>query len=100
VNSLDAPTLIDTGGNIGQVWTRVLHYRYNCDANFQGCADEEQFYLANGYGEWQWKHYKNGALVNSTLINDTTPGSTHVDLPCADSYKYRTKDSSTVPSDR
>lgn len=77
-NSLDAPALMDTEGNIGQVWTRVLHYRYNCDTNFQQCVDEEQFYLANGYGEWQWKHYKNGTLVGSTLINNISSGHTDV----------------------
>jgi hypothetical protein len=87
VITLSAPKLMDTGGNIGQVWTRVLHYRYNCDQNFQQCADQEQFYLANGYGEWQWKHYKNGALVNSTLINNEKPGNTNATLPCANSYK-------------
>jgi hypothetical protein len=90
VNNLDAPALMETGGNIGQVWTRVLHYRYNCDKDFQQCTDEEQFYLANGYGEWQWKHYKNGALVNSTLINNVDQGSTQATLPCTDSYKHRT----------
>jgi hypothetical protein len=86
VNTLDAPVLMDTGGNIGQVWTRVLHYRYNCNKDFAQCSDEEQFYLANGYGEWQWKHYKNGLLVNSTLINNMDPGSTDATLPCANSY--------------
>lgn len=89
VNNLDAPALLETGGNIGQVWTRVLHYHYNCDENCQRCADEEQFYLANGYGEWQWKHYKNGVLVNSTLINDMNLGSTDATLPCQGSYEWR-----------
>ena len=87
VNSLDAPVLMDTGGNIGQVWTRVLHYRYNCNADFQQCADEEQFYLANGYGQWQWKHYHDGVLVKSTLINNEDSGHTNATLPCADSYE-------------
>jgi hypothetical protein len=87
VNTLDAPALMDPGGNTGQVWTRVLHYRYNCNSDFEQCADEEQFYLASGYGEWQWKHYKNGTLVNATLINNLSPGSTLATLPCADSYK-------------
>jgi hypothetical protein len=41
---------MDAGGSVGQVWTRVLHYHYNCDRSFQNCKDEEQFYLANGYG--------------------------------------------------
>jgi hypothetical protein len=90
VNDLDAPLLMETGGNIGQVWTRVLHYRYNCNNDFQQCADEEQFYLANGFGEWQWKHYHNGALVNSTLINNLEQGRTDATLPCADSYEPRT----------
>jgi hypothetical protein len=87
VNTLDAPVLMQTGGNIGQVWTRVLHYHYNCNQDFQQCTDEEQFYLANGYGEWQWKHYKHGALVNSTLINNIHPGTTDATLPCIDSYE-------------
>lgn len=87
VNNLDAPVLMETGGNIGQVWTRVLHYHYNCNKDFAQCADEEQFYLANGYGEWQWKHYHNGALVATTLVNDMEPGSTDATLPCADSYE-------------
>jgi len=87
VNSLDAPVLMNTGGNIGQVWTRVLHYRYNCDANFQNCADEEQFFLANGYGEWQWKHYRNGTLRSSSLINNIETGTTAATLPCRNSYE-------------
>jgi hypothetical protein len=86
VTNLDAPVLMDTGGNIGQVWTRVLHYQYNCNTNFQQCTNEEQFYLANGYGLWQWLHYQNGALVGSTLINNIEPGTTSATLPCADSW--------------
>jgi hypothetical protein len=89
LNSLDAPVLMDTEGNIGKVWTRVLHYRYNCDNDFRQCRDEEQFYLANGYGEWQWKHYKNGALVNSTLISQTKSGSSSASLPCQNSFEPR-----------
>lgn len=99
INNLDAPSLMDTGGNIGQLWTRVLHYRYNCDNNFQQCADEEQFYLANGYGEWQWKHYKNGSLVNSTLINNMNPGTAHATLPCPESYKDQAENSSSGTSE-
>lgn len=87
VNSLDAPALMDTGGNIGQVWTRVLHYRYDCNSDYQQCADEEQFYLANGYGEWQWKHYHNGTLVKSALMNNMEVGQTNATLPCPDSYE-------------
>lgn len=42
-----------TSGNVGVQWVRVLHYHYNCDSKYQNCTDEEQFYLANGYGLWQ-----------------------------------------------
>ena len=87
VNDLDAPVLMDTGGNIGQVSARVLHYRYNCDTNFQNCVNEEQFFLAQGYGPWQWNHYQNGTLVNSTLINNIEPGTPTGTLPCANSYQ-------------
>ena len=87
VNDLDAPVLMDTGGNFGQVLTRVLHYRYNCDPAFQNCVNEEQFFLASGYGQWQWKHYQNGVLVNSTLINNIEPGTASQTLPCPQSYQ-------------
>ena len=73
VNDLDAPQLIDAGENVGQVGTRVLHYRYNCE-NFKNCVDEEQFFLANGYGLWQWKHYHHGVLVKATLMNRLETG--------------------------
>ncbi len=87
VNDLDAPVLMDTGGNIGRVWTRVLHYRYNCDANFEKCQDEEQFFLSNGYGLWQWKHFRNGDLKGSTLINQLQEGQPEATLPCEESYR-------------
>jgi hypothetical protein len=89
INDLDAPVLMDAGSNIGRVWTRVLHYHYSCNQDFQQCADEEMFFLANGYGEWQWRHYKNGSLVNSTLINTLDLGSTNATLPCRESYEPR-----------
>lgn len=87
VNDLDAPVLMNTGGNIGQVSTRILHYRYNCDSTFQNCTDEEQFFLAAGYGQWQWLHYQNGVIVNSTLINNIEPGTASATLPCSQSYQ-------------
>lgn len=53
---------------------RVLHYRFDCDRSFWNCQDEEQFFLGNGYGLWQWKHYKNGVLKKSALINNLQQG--------------------------
>lgn len=87
LNDLDAPVPMDTGGSIGQLPTRVLHYRHNCDSAFQNCGNEEQYFLAAGYGLWQWKHYQNGILVNSTLINNIEPGSASGTLPCTQSYQ-------------
>ncbi len=87
INTLDVPVLMDAGGDIGKASTRVLHYRYNCNLDFQQCGDEEQFYLAKNYGLWQWKHYKDGSLVNSTVINEIRPGSSTANLPCTESFE-------------
>jgi hypothetical protein len=87
VNDLDAPKLMNAGGNVGNTWTRVLHYHYDCDKNYGHCDDEEQFYLANGYGLWQWKHYKYGKLRASALINKMQSGIATQMLPCQNSYK-------------
>jgi len=86
VNDLDAPALMDVGGNLGEVWTRVLHYHYNCDGQFQHCKDEEQFYLGNGYGLWQWKHFRNRELLKSALMNDFQTGKSQATLLCDESY--------------
>ena len=69
------------------MWTRVLHYRYNCDPNFRNCSDEEQFYLANGYGIWQWKHYRGGVLVKTTVEDSLENGKSSSDLPCNNFYE-------------
>jgi hypothetical protein len=87
VTNLDAPRVMDTGGNIGQQSTRVLHYRYNCDSAYQNCVDEEQYYLAKPYGIWQWKHYRSGGLVNSALMNNLMAGTPTATLPCSQSYQ-------------
>jgi len=85
VNNLDAPVEMDAGGNIGRVWTRVLHYQYNCDKDFGHCKDEEQFYLSNGYGLWQWKHYKQGSLAKVSLMNHIEVGTAVETLACPES---------------
>jgi hypothetical protein len=87
VNDLDAPSLMDAGGNIGKLWTRILHYHYNCDRAFENCKDEEQFYLGNGHGLWQWKHFKNGEEVKSALMNLLHEGQPDATLPCEESYR-------------
>lgn len=87
VNDLDAPVLMDVGGDLGKLWTRVLHYHYNCDKHFQHCKDEEQFYLGNGYGLWQWKHLKYDEPLKSALMKDFEKGKAQATLPCPESYR-------------
>jgi len=87
VNDIDAPVQMEAGGNIGRLWTRVLHYHYNCDKTFKNCKDEEQFYLGNGYGLWQWKHFRDGAEVKSALINVLRDGRPGAMLSCEESYR-------------
>ena len=78
---------MDLGGNIGSAWTRVLHYHYNCDRRFQDCKDEEQFYLANGCGIWQWKYYRNGELLKTALMNNLVTGKSKMALLCVEAYR-------------
>ena len=87
VNDLDAPALMDAGGSLGHVMTRVLHYHYNCDTSYQNCGDEEQFFLAKDYGLWQWVHYRSGAVVKSGLMTDIGSGTATGTLPCTNAYQ-------------
>jgi hypothetical protein len=85
--TLDASVPMDVGGNVGEQSTRVLHYRYHCDNTFQNCVDEEQFFLAKGFGLWQWKHFQSGGLLKSALMDDLEAGSPTATLPCPQSYQ-------------
>lgn len=87
VLDLDAPDDMDAGGSLGRVSTRVLHYHYDCDKDFDHCRQEEQFFLANGYGLWQWKHFKHGDLVKTALMNDLKKGRATERLGCTESYE-------------
>jgi hypothetical protein len=87
VNNLDAPEMMDAGGDIGQVLTRVLHYRFNCDKHFEGCKDEEQSFLGNGFGRWKWVHLKYGEVVKTTVVNHISKGTAHAIPPCENAYK-------------
>jgi len=87
VNDLDAPAEMDAGENLGRVSTRVLHYHYDCDKDFDHCRQEEQFFLADGYGLWQWRHFKNGSLVKTSLMNDMEKGKPSETLACPESYE-------------
>jgi len=79
------------GAEIRVADTRFDYYSsckvYKCDKNFQKCDDEEQIYLANGFGLWRWKHFRDGALRKDTLMNDLEPGQPVGDLACPESYR-------------
>ena len=86
VNTLDEPIKMDAGPELGRVSTRVLHYRYNCDRSYSHCKDEEQFFLAYGYGLWRWEHIKNGELKKDVLIDELKSGASAEIPACPESY--------------
>lgn len=85
VNDLDAPEEMDAG-KLGRLMTRVLHYHYDCDKDFDHCRDEEQFFLGEGYGMWQWRHYKEGSLRKTALKDRMEKGRVAEGPGCAESY--------------
>jgi hypothetical protein len=87
LNNLDAPEMMNAGGDIGQVLTRVLHYRFNCDKHFENCKDEEQSFLGKGYGRWKWVHLKHGEVVKTTIVNHISKGTARAIPPCANASK-------------
>ena len=87
INTLDAPKTMNTRGTAGTLSTRLLHYRYNCDSNYQNCGDEEQFFLGADYGLWEWRHFSHGQLVQTSMINELKDGTANGTLPCTGSYQ-------------
>ena len=90
-NTLTAPVLIDTGGNLGQVPTRLFKYHYDCDSTYANCHDMEVFSLGYQLGLYDWKHYtaQNGKWVlrQESSINNFDVGQTTPYLPCVSSYE-------------
>ncbi len=83
---LDAPEEMDAG-NLGRLSTRILHYHYDCDRDFEHCRQEEQFFLGDGYGLWQWRHFKQDQLVKTALMSDFNKGKADDTLGCRESYQ-------------
>jgi hypothetical protein len=90
-NTLTAPKLIDTRGNLGQVSTRLFKYHYGCDSTYANCSDLEVFSLGYQIGLYDWKHYtaQNGkwVLQQESLINNFHAGQSTPYLPCSSSYQ-------------
>jgi len=66
---------------------RIMKGGGYCDTRFGSCKDEEQFFLGKGFGQWQWRHYRNDELANTTLINHIGTGTAKGTLPCPGSYQ-------------
>lgn len=91
VNTISAPVLVNTGGNLGTVTTRYLNYKYSCDSTYGNCAYKEVFSLGYQIGLYDWKYYKNQngkfELAQESVINQFSSGAATPYLPCADSYQ-------------
>lgn len=91
VNSISAPSMVNTGGNLGTVQTRFFTYQYSCDSNYQNCAYKEVFSLGYRIGLYDWKYYKNQggsfAPVQESVINHLDSGAATPYLPCSTSYQ-------------
>jgi hypothetical protein len=91
VNTLAAPKLIATGGNMGKISTRLFNYQYNCDSSYANCNDLEIFSLGYQIGLYDWKHYKaqNGSWVlqQESVINNVDGGQTTAYMPCGSTYE-------------
>jgi len=91
INTISAPVMVATGGNLGTVKTRYFKYQYSCDANYGNCAYQEVFSLGYGVGLYDWKYYLNqgGKWVQQqeSAINQFKTGGATPYLPCTSSYQ-------------
>jgi hypothetical protein len=91
VNSISAPSTVNTGGNLGSVRTRYFTYKYSCNSSYGNCAYQEVYSLGYGVGLYDWKYYvnQNGSFVlnQESVINQFDSGSATPYLPCASSYE-------------
>lgn len=91
LNSMTAPQMIKTGGDLGTLKTRMFKYKYSCDATYANCAYMEVFSLGYQYGLYDWKYYVSQGgqwvLQQESSINQFDTGSAVPYLPCPDSYQ-------------
>lgn len=89
-NTVTAPVVVNTKGNVGLVKTRYFKYHYGCNSAYSGCTDMEVFALGYQIGLHDWKHYvsqhgrwvmKQESIINNFSIGQTTPY-----LPCKSSF--------------
>jgi hypothetical protein len=91
LNSITKSSVVNAGGNLGQILARQFQYQYGCDASYSNCTDMEVFSLGYQIGLYDWQHYiaQNGswALQQESFINNFSAGQTTPDLPCTTSYQ-------------
>lgn len=91
INSISAPSMVNTGGNLGTVQTRYFTYEYSCNSGYKNCAYEEVYSLGYGIGVYDWKMYVNQGgtfvLQQESVINQFDSGSATPYLPCTSSYQ-------------
>jgi hypothetical protein len=91
VNSITKPTLVNTGGSLGQVKTRLFKYQYGCNSSYSSCTDMEVFSLGYQIGLYDWKHYvaQSGSWVmkQESIINNFSLGQTTPMFMCTNTYQ-------------
>lgn len=89
-NTVTAPAMVQTQGNLGAVETRKFEYEYGCNSSYSYCSDMEVFSLGHEIGLYEWQHYQNSGgkwnLVQTSNINQYDLGDAKPYLPCANSY--------------
>jgi len=89
--SISRPTIVNAGGNLGPVKTRILTYTYACNSRYSQCGYMEVFSLGWNVGLYDWKYYtaQNGrwVLVQDSIINNFTLGQSVPMFSCSDTYQ-------------
>ena len=102
LNTVDAPAMVTTTGNIGQINTRRFRYQYSCDASYGNCSDMEVFSLGYNIGLYDWQHYVNQSgqwvLSKESIIDNFVSGQTTPYFACTNTYANTVADFSLSAS--
>jgi hypothetical protein len=89
INEVWGPYNESLGGQLpNNLPTLVISYRYSCDANYDNCANKEEFHVAKPYGLVKWQHQSLGANGtynppdNVTIFNKIVSGQTSPVTSC------------------
>ena len=89
INEVWGPYNETLGGQLpNNLQTLVISYRYSCDANYDNCANKEEFHVAKPYGLVKWQHQSLGANGtynppdNVTVFNQVVSGQTSPITTC------------------